>query len=267
MEHVGVINLKHDDHTIPVKITHSDVFISPHSGRELRQIEGTVQNSSEELHDWFMQVLKQQAIEGILLPDTPVEQARWWNVKLRQWTQSGSRYSYTVEIREIEPLDIQELIVDQVHLQPYRYKEDAQDGLRIDVKVELSKDDNEQFLKIWANGGYFSVIRRGIQDEPREMRFGSVYWSEHVEKFKYDFVLVERTTADEAPRHPWDLPGANARVYLAFEIALRRNLFDLLLKKGIISDEEIIVLKEKAKIEADKIEMEFHRVSDVDLLP
>jgi hypothetical protein len=163
-------------------------------------------------------------------------------------------------------LQLDALVLSDVELHPYHYEEKPGVGLRIDAKVELSSELNERLLNLLKTGGYFTVIRRGIQEAPREMRFGAVYWSAHGETTKYDIVLVERTPSDEAPSTPWDLEGRNARAYLAFEVALRKELFKLLEERGVLSADDISGLRERAFGEQWTIENEFSRVPDIDMI-
>ena len=187
-------------------------------------------------------------------------------VQLRQWTQSDSRYFYTLTLREVETLNIEVLVLGDLEIHPYQYMEDSLEGLKIDGKVELSEEDSEKFLQLQSKGGYFPVIRRGIQEEAREMRFGAVYWSSGNGTVKYAFVLVEKTPADEASSLPLGQLEPKVRSYLAFEVALRKGLIELLQEKGIISSEEVTGLKEKAESEKWRVENEFYRVEDVDRL-
>lgn len=267
MSIADLIEIVADGRRVPVQVENVATVASPHTGRELYNVRGTVHNTSEESHRWFLELLKNQPADGLPSPETMGSPARQWKLQLRTWSQSGARYQYIVDLQEAEMFNVETLVLRDIEVHPYDYKERLEGGLRIDAKIKLSLEMKERFLDLLKGGGYFPVIRRGIQAEPREMRFGAVYWSAHEDVTKYDLVLVERTPADEAPTTPWDLPGESARAYLAFEIALRRELFALLKDKGVLSEEEIANLRERAEQQEWLVRNEFFRVKDVDMLP
>jgi len=173
-------------------------------------------------------------------------------------------------------LNIESLVVGNLELYPYYYHEEMRDsgsvinigeGLAINAKVKMPKEESERFLEFQFHADYFPVVRHGIQEEPREMRFGAVYWSEHEGEIRYSINLVEKSPEDEEPQHPIGVPNAHMRAQLAFETALRRELFEFLKQKEILSDQEIEGLYDKAEKQAWRVENSFYQVRDVDMLP
>jgi hypothetical protein len=264
----SILILQLEGREVPVNIQRSDTIVSAHTGADLYNLEGTVRIADKSLHDWWMEALKRQPEDGIASADITTTPSHRWKVRLRQWSSSGERYSYTLELRQIESWKIDALVVDGIEMYPHQYTEEAGTAaLRIDAKVKVSEEDSERLLKRLEKRGYFPVVRRGIQDEPREMRFGMVNWSENEGEIKYNLVLVEKSPEDERPQHQLGIADANARAHLAFEIALRRELFTLLQSKGVLSEEEIAGLERKAEENEWRIQNGFYRVKDVDLLP
>ena len=50
MRHADFINLQYDNHTILVHVRQFSTFTSPHTGREMKEIEGVTENLDEKSH-------------------------------------------------------------------------------------------------------------------------------------------------------------------------------------------------------------------------
>lgn len=87
-------------------------------------------------------------------------------------------YTYTLELEQIENLKIEHLVIAGIKLSPYKYSEEYDDGIIINTCVRISNEENEQLKNAIGKNIYFEVIREGISQESKMMRFGKTIWSE-----------------------------------------------------------------------------------------
>ena len=163
-------------------------------------------------------------------------------------------WHHTVEVEDAENVNPTEIVLDGLTLRPYKFVERAEDeGVTIQVRVKVDRAGREELEKRLkaddrAPGGYFDVVRRGVQETPRLMRFGGCTWSEDGSETKYDLTLVEQ--AVDANRVPFpefyrEIPNMRS------EIALARNLMaellDTLVESGSLSAEQRSAIEDRAK--------------------
>ena len=118
---------------------------------------------------------------------------RKWNVSWNSYAESGGEHSYTLILRQAEELSLESLVVGDVELHPYAYRE-AVSGAELTVwaKCVGSKTEVLRLRALLKDRSSFPVIRHGISDQPRPMRFGVAEWSEHEGRIKFRVIFVDR---------------------------------------------------------------------------
>ncbi len=167
----------------------------------------------------------------------------------------GPPWHHSVEVEEAESLIPKELVLDGLSLHPYTYEEraEAAGGIVISTHVRVDSAAREQLeAKLRAvhrvPGAYFDVVRAGIQDTARRMRFGRCLWSEHDTDTKYDLTLVEKTVDDTSPPIPDFYPELpNMRRDIALARNLISELLDSLVESGSLPAEGRSAIEERAQ--------------------
>lgn len=82
-------------------------------------------------------------------------------------------------------------------LEPLEYREDWVDGaLTIVARMRVPTSLGEALRRLWRESSpehrYLHVVRVGRDEEPREMRFGMPFWSQHDGHEKHEVILVDR---------------------------------------------------------------------------
>jgi hypothetical protein len=136
--------------------------------------------------------------------------------------------------------------------------------LTIDTFVELSEGEEK---RLRALPTYFRVVRKGIHDDAREMRFGQILWSkkENEDKFRLRLTLVGQALDACGDRHHFLEPqfGKVGRYHNCYTPSLRA-LLDRLVAKGVLSSEEVDAIHAVDKGAADREFQQLFRVDDVD---
>lgn len=183
---------------------------------------------------------------------------------------SDTIYATDIELVEKEQLDIDKLIIGDIETVPYKYKEEFNptiddEYLIIEGKTTMSDDESfHKFKEYIVKSKYFSVVRVGINEDPLQMRFGNVIWSENENTQKIDFVLVEKKydeITDSSIKKP-QLP--NITKDLAYKSKFLDELIELLIDKEIITEEEISALENTAKTSIVDEYFKYFKVKDID---
>ncbi len=167
----------------------------------------------------------------------------------------GPPWHHSVDVEEAENVSPNEIVLDGLTLRPYKYEERAEDGgISIQTRVVVNQAGRQELEKRLRTddrgpGRYFDVVRTGIQDSPRLMRFGQCAWSEHGDETKYDLVLVEKSV-DESRPEPIvefyrEIP--NMRREIARATNLIDGLLDMLVESGTLSTEQRSTIENRAK--------------------
>jgi hypothetical protein len=271
MQRRRTIDLDLGDYNAPVIISEETIEVSPHTGRELRIIQGEIHATGEDLHEVFSRALKEQGSEGISSHETPIDPRQQWIVNRGSYSIRGNQYQYQVTLREVEAFEIETLVINGIELQPTRYKETASQGILHANAVAIVPDDiRDELRRLMREGDYFPVVRRGINENPIEMRFGMCGWSEHPEGTKYSLILVDRRydelSDDDRKPHISSVESAQRHRALAYRIELMEELVGLLIAKGVLTTEEVEEARGNAKERTWERGHKFLEVTDVDEL-
>ena len=242
--------------------------VSERSGRPLKRLTATTRNSDRELHNDFLARLESVPADGFAAMDPETGEPKHWTIALSSWSESNQNYSYTLDLVEKENLTLTTLVIDGVDFAPVRYEERASGSIvSIDVQVVADAAARERLNALIDMGGYFPVVRRGINESALEMRFGLCMWSEHGDTWKFLLTLVDKRRDDrDGPTGSYAAFMANQRESLVFRAAYVDEITALMVKKGLVSEDEITAARDRAR---DGLAERFRRltqVSDVDEL-
>jgi hypothetical protein len=193
---------------------------------------------------------------------------RRWRIRNHStsYSESSPFITFTWELLEIEDLKVEKLVINDLELVPYRYKEelDEKDMLTIDTFVELSEAEEK---RLRALPTYFRVVRKGVQDDAREMRFGQILWSkkENEDKLRLRLTLVDKALDACGDRHDFLEPQFGNVSVTATVTRLRlRALLDRLVAKGVLSSEEVDAIHAVDEGAVNRELQHLFRVDDLD---
>jgi hypothetical protein len=242
----------------------SESSISPFTGRALQKLRVRFMTNSDEPHD----VLQQCIDAGVKVLDQNGNESEIWGAQQVQHstTTDVAGASYIWELTEKETVRAEKLLLGALELTPYHYQEEIDDAaLIVTARVELTK---ETLAQLKALPRYFSVVRKGVSEQPREMRLTTkTLWSRITEEgpFKYELILVEKTFDRKRRQvgwlepHQWNVEMSSSASKLRLQ-----NLVDLLQTKGVISESEADQLwkLQDAEVRAERHNLD--RVADLD---
>ena len=250
--------------TLPVDIRKETTERSVRTGRELVELHGWATTESAEEHRWISEVLRSVIDQSVNALDEAGEFAGRWCVSWNSYGESGHEHSYTLLLREAEDLSLEALLIDGVELHPYEYREEiVGDNLTIRAKVVGTQADVLRLRSLMHSHQNLQVVRRGIQEEPREMRVGVGEWSYmEDDSIKYRLVLVDPSAPSELARFEEE----RNRAALGFYANFLERLADLMVEKGVITREELHLLRENARSAPGVASHEMWHVADIDEL-
>ena len=257
-----------------ISVQNEERLLSAHTGRELRRQVGQAATAEGD-HTLVLDALKRDPIPSV---DTEGQRAALWKVRVPQYSLQNGRCHFSLELTEVEDLPHPESVVlggdAAFTLIPYAYREEssAGNGIQINLKTTLAPAETERLFEFRRQVGsgeeYFPVVRYGISDDTRRMRFGWGRWSRHEAEDKVEVILVEDRVDQSDPQIKRGLgdgfPDTRARGEIAFAIEHRVALLDLLEKKGVLSAEEREGLVERAREGSARRYLDFSRVADLD---
>jgi hypothetical protein len=270
----STVQLRFGDHELGLPLEDASSTPSVSTGRQL--VTGSVSFSAPKgtLSPLVEGLLKDAASGSVPLAGAIEGTPR--KFKVGPWSSTthdgAANVEYRVELHEVEEVTTPTLlIVNGIDTQPHHYEERIQEnGISISCRVKVSPEVAEQLWQMWISGeppNYFPVVRQGISDEPRQMRFGRCTWSEHEDGVKYELVLVDRTVDESGePFRGFNEPElSNVMSMAASTTALVAALLDELGATALLTDEQIARVREKAQEGYSRRAREFFRVNDVDL--
>lgn len=262
----ATFELELEDLRLPVRVERTGSTRSPHTGHSLLEIHAAATTTDPNLHPRLTGLLRDASHHPVRLAE------RWngvgrWHLSWNSYAEAAGEHTYRLILQEEEELRLESLVVDGVELHPYEYRERfSGDELTIWAKVVERKTDVFRLRTLLRTRHAFPVVRRGIRDEPRPMRFGVAEWSEHEGQIKFRLVLVDEG-ADPA-EHPElvRIEEQNARSALGYYMNFVERLAELMERSGVASAEQIEAARDAARDEPWGTRREFWRVPDVDLL-
>lgn len=255
-----------DGRSINVHINRRAVDHSPHTGRELQELHGWVATEDPELHRWLSVALR-------AIGDNPVrseiggEPGGRWRLSWNSYGESEGVHSYGLILREAEELSLEALVLDSIELHPYEYREQVlEEGLTILAKMVGTHADVTRINRLIRTRTSFPVVRRGIQNSPRDMRLGVAEWSEYEDRIKYRLVLVDHEISEGVRAELGRIQEQNNRAALGYYANLIDRMAELLVEHGTITRAELDAMRDGARAQPGVARHEFWHVSDVDVL-
>jgi hypothetical protein len=251
------IELKCGDKTISAAVSRRASFESRHSHKPLGLIDIVFVTQTEDDREWAAEYGSKNGI-------AEAEGKKWKITEPSYSYQDGSPIArFNWKLREVEDWHVTQLLLDGWGLTPYKYHEEFDgDALIAQARVELTADEYE---KLFAMPKYFPVVRKGIDDEPREMRFGQTLWSQSGDKYRVELYLVEKKHDEKDHGHGLFEPQfSNDARRIAYSAILLDRLIHSLVTKGIMSDEESRTLKDVSDEEIRRETEKRNRVDDLD---
>lgn len=153
-------------------------------------------------------------------------------------------------------MNIGKLIIAGIESDVLRYSEEKDEetgAMIINCVIKSNESDRGKMADAIGDNKYFDVIRPEIDNAPLIMRFGRKLWSEHDGYIKRNLVLVEKGY-DNASAFSGlsmltqnDCSVDNLVLEMSKYIAYSKALENLLLKKGIITEAELELIKKETE--------------------
>lgn len=252
------------DQSVRTVVEDEDVASSLQTGRPLRTLRVGFDVQGEALNDAIVEGLNSG--DRITVDDgktaAPFEKTN------NMWShRSGVNvHHHSIDLREVEDIEPTSVELLGLDLVPYEYEERVDhDGIEIEMKVRVTQTENELLEEHIAKSGFFPVIRHGIEERPREMRFGQCIWSEDGEHIKHRLVLVEKPVheADPYPDLTWP-QGFRTQEMTAGTREMVEALLALFVEKNVLSNDEIEDIRNRAEAGIQKRFRRLFRVDDID---
>lgn len=267
MVHPSDIHLQLEGRSLPIQIRRQAQDLSRHTGRPLTELHGWISTTDADLHRWLASTLRRIGERAIRACDAQGEFAGKWEVSWNAYGENAGVHTYTLILREAEELALEALLLEDLELHPYEYREEVVgDGLAIWAKMVGTDADLQRMREQVRKSGSFRVVRRGINDQPRQMRLRVAEWSEYLDRLKYRLVLVDNDLDEGEYPQLAEVAEENGRAAVAYYANLTERLAGLLVSKGVLSAEELSAVREVARNEPSITRHDFWRVVDVDAL-
>lgn len=176
-------------------------------------------------------------------------------------------YNYSIEIREHEKLTVDNLIIADIDCAVIYYDEkihNLTNSIIINAIIKQTEDDRKRIRNNIGKEVYFDVIRKGINENAIRMRFDKKIWSKHDDFIKFNIILVQEGYDNGGQQKLNHQPLDNIEVYLAQQIAYSKLLEELLIKKELVSIDEVDKLKAQVEEKHTEYLQDYDLVDDVE---
>jgi hypothetical protein len=230
------IDIKCGDRTIHAYVNNEGSYVSRHTGKTLQSLGIIFDALNDDQRDWAQAF----SSSGATVETDGTEHKQWRigeNDSMQTVGQPGGRFTW--ELLEVESLQPEALIIDGWELKPYKYKETFffEDNLEIIARVEVTREEKDRIRDM---AECLQVVRKGIQDEPREMRFGPCLWSQSGENFRIGLRLIDKKYDAKDRSHGFNEPRESNMTARTIRTSMELNgLFDLLIAKGVLSQADV----------------------------
>jgi hypothetical protein len=255
---------------IRVNVDEENSLVSKHTGALLGNLKVSTTIRGRSANDEFLSRLNQVKTDGVTSISEEGEVQKQWKIGNTSWNyREGSPiYQHTLELTEIEKLNLTSLTLGEITVQPYKYEETFDDDiLRIQARVALLESQHLQVKAMQKDNNYFPVIRHGISEEPKQMRFGLCYWSQHNTEYKYELVLMEEGEETKSNRLASAFSWMRTlRNQVADNTAVIDSLLDTLSNKNVLTEDEVVAIRNNIAERSWDVWYGFFRVENVDEL-
>jgi len=255
---------------VNVNISEEKSVVSEHTGASLSALEVRTTARGQTANDGFLSLINQAKVDGVTSVDENGTVQKRWKIGNSSWSYREGEpiYRHTLELVEVEELNLSSLTLGNMTVQPYEYEESFKDGaLSIEAKAVLTESQHAQLKAMQKSRDLFPVIRHGINEAPRQMRFGLCYWSQQNAEYKHQLFLVEESEEKKPDRlasaFQWMRPLRNQ---VADNTATIDSLLTTLINKNILTEDEVANIRKEVSEHSWDVWYEFFRVEDVDEL-
>lgn len=242
-------------------VSERDSTISKHTGRELEHLHVNATIEGEEINEKVADYLDASREEGINSKEGQI--TKKWKVINNSYSYKGNKewVNYSLELEEMEEIKLDKLILDDLELTPYQYREkiDLYNSLSAEGRVLLSEAQFERVKELIEKD--IIVIRKGISETPKQMYLLPAGWSKDEEGIKLQFRLNE--PKDENELNPF------RTIWRAVDLIIEQDqiieqLANLLIQKGIIKKIEYESIKARIPEKNWNIKLKLTKEDDLD---
>lgn len=256
------MNLILGEHEIHFDVIERSSIISNHTGLELQHIKVNATSSDELLNKSIEDYLSSAETGGITSKEG--QTTKKWRLIKSEYRSFGDRRSvnYSLELEEIEELKLNRLILDDLELIPYQYREDFDFNnlLSASARICISESQFKRIKELFDKES-ITITRIGISEIPKEMILEPVAWSRDEVGIKFQFNLFEQ---DNEKRLDPLRPLWRSINLLVKQEQIIEHLALLLIKKHVMDEKEYAEIKNTTpKINWD-IKLELCRENDLD---
>jgi hypothetical protein len=251
------------DDVFEPEITNATKIVSRSTGRELRHL--TIRFRTRGVGERKRLDISPTGTRLVSIDDVPP--GHWRKVGTSSSMNDGrsSNWVHTWELEEMENIIPEALIVNDLRVKPERYAEHWRgDRLEVHALLAVSAEEHKVLKKIVASDEPTSVVRVGVSDEPRSMEVHEGPWSERDGSFHWLVRLEDSAReAEERPNAGWLQMG---RTYhsVPYLLASFEEMANVLIAKGLITDEDYKGVKERAFATRGERAVELMKVDDVE---
>lgn len=251
-----------EGNNIGLQVRDEGEFSSQHTNKPLKWMEVSFRVLGADLFE------KTRDKSQVAIISDNGEESVWRKRELsHSYTQGQPAYDVVWELSEVETFTIETLRLKDFAVKPYFYEEEFKDDcLFVTAFVRLTSDEFDQLKTIYFGDIYFPVTRKGINDEPKEMRFGKIIWSKDEDIIKFKIYLVDKQydTGRGVSLGLFEPEMSNVKHTLADNTEKLAALLRMLEEKSLLTSEEIERVKTVSDKDYNSRMLEFERVKDID---
>jgi len=168
--------IKIGEHNVPCYLSSQENIESPFTKKPIKKVVVELVVHSNKDYNYINTYLSEN--KSIVIKNDNNEENKMVRGNYSsQFITGGSKYSFSINAQEEEMLTIDKLIINELEVYPVKYSEEiSKDALIITSTITGSNDVIDKARKlILARNEFFDVLRVGISDEHKRMRFGRIF--------------------------------------------------------------------------------------------
>lgn len=261
---MGHIQFRIDDQVVTAEVIDQQTTLSRNTGKELFQAEVSFR-IHEDQRDSCTEAIRHGKVEllsprGDSSKNIPVRVQE----KQHSFTMGDPIQRCIWVLSEVEELNLEGLQIGDVMVNPYRYSDEFSDNALVCNFCFDTDAQTRKYLRSLPK--YFPVVRKGISDEPRLMRFGHVVWATDDEQtYRFRVTLVEESYDKSGGGNGLLQPEFGNALEMLAEVTVRfSRLLDMLESKGVLAAGDRANIQEIMEEDWKERRTEFSRVKDFD---
>jgi hypothetical protein len=257
---------------LAVDLEEESTFRSKHTGAKLRRVKIEVVARTLQAHRLLLLKIRRAENDSISSTDDEGNVTGRWRVAHSSFCCLGDEhdqeYFHEIQIEEVEELKLTGLSINGIVLYPYFYEEEFDcDDLNIKSRVMVSPEQDAWLRMLMKEKDYFQVVRHGINNNPREMRFSNtILWSKHGNKFKYEIILMDKSY-DERDRplaRLFQPQMSRMQSAVAAQAEMVEAMLEAMVTRKYLTEGDVTEMRKKASERVWDRKREFFEVMDID---